>query len=198
MFSLAVHYFTTELSPYFSSHSSIGILKSAPAAISTYERHPHATTHYLPGNPMPYLAPSATHQPELLLLAWMIATLHALVDSIQQHPLVSDPVPDQTFLTDRHSFRLYIQLRNALRHLGNLTLDIQQGIRILHFLLQGPETCRQDPGGLSTNGGSSNATRYRGHLRVQQNNHPTKPGMPKLQWQAMNDLAVGQPWWMLG
>ena len=36
---------------------------------------PPAVAHYLPGNPLPYLAPSATHQPELLLLSWMIATL---------------------------------------------------------------------------------------------------------------------------
>ena len=40
-----------------------------------------------------YSAPSATHQPELLLLSWMIATLNTIVTDIQNHPLVSDPSP---------------------------------------------------------------------------------------------------------
>lgn len=35
---------------------------------------PGPTSHYLPGNPMPYMAPSVTHQPELLLLHWTLVT----------------------------------------------------------------------------------------------------------------------------
>ena len=100
-----------------------------PAATPIYQ----ASIHYLPGNPMPCLAPSPTHQPELLL-TWMLSVLSTLVSGIQHHPLVSDPVPHPTSFTDQHSYRHYLQLRNALRHLGNLTTDIQQGISILQFL----------------------------------------------------------------
>ena len=51
---------------------------SPPAHLADPSLAP-AAGHYLPGNPLPYFAPSATHQPELLLLSWMIATLHTLV-----------------------------------------------------------------------------------------------------------------------
>ena len=43
--------------------------------------------HFLPTNPMPYMAPSATHQPELLLLHWMLCTITTLVDDLQHHPI---------------------------------------------------------------------------------------------------------------
>lgn len=46
------------------------------------DTHSSPAPHFLPGNPLPYLAPSATHQPELLLLAWMLTILHTLVTGI--------------------------------------------------------------------------------------------------------------------
>ena len=93
-----------------------------------------AAGHYLPGNPLPYLAPSATHQPELLLLSWTIATLHTLVTDLQHHPILTDPIPYPSSFTDQQSDRLYLQLRNTLRHLVTISTDLRQGIRILQFL----------------------------------------------------------------
>ena len=107
-----------------------------------------ATGYFLPGNPLPYLAPSATHQPELLLLAWMLATLNTIVTGIQHHPLVSDPIPHPSSFTDQQAYRLYLQFRNTLRHLGTINADIHRGIRLLQFLpgLPGsPGHYRMDP-----------------------------------------------------
>lgn len=97
-----------------------------------------AAGHFLPGNPLPYLAPSATHQPELLLLSWMIATLNTIVTDLQSHPLVTDPLPYPASFTDQQAYRLYIQIRNTLRHLGTITTELCQGIRILQFLPGSP------------------------------------------------------------
>ena len=97
-----------------------------------------AAGHYLPGNPLPYLAPSATHQPELLLLSWMIATLHTLVTDLQHHPTLTDPIPYPSSFTDQQAYRLYLQLRNTLRHLVTISTDLCQGIRILQFLPGSP------------------------------------------------------------
>ena len=107
-----------------------------------------AAGHYLPGNPLPYLAPSATHQPELLLLSWMIATLHTLVADLQHHPILTDPIPHPSSFTDQQAYRLYLQLRNTLRRLVTITNDLCQGIRILQFLPGSPGSpghYRMDP-----------------------------------------------------
>ena len=107
-----------------------------------------AAGHYLPGNPLPYLAPSATHQPELLLLSWMIATLHTLVTDLQHHPILTDPIPYPSSFTDQQAYRLYLQLRNTLRHLVTIATDLCQGIRILQFLPGSPGSpghYRMDP-----------------------------------------------------
>ena len=107
-----------------------------------------AAGHYLPGNPLPYLASSATHQPELLLLSWMIATLHTLVTDLQHHPILTDPIPYPSSFTDQQSYRLYLQLRNTLRHLVTISTDLCQGIRILQFLPGSPGSpghYRMDP-----------------------------------------------------
>lgn len=106
---------------------------------------PSPTSYYLPGNPMPYMAPSVTHQPELLLLHWMLDMLQSLISTILNHPLVLDPVPGQrTF----NASRLFVQLRNALHRLAPLILDITQGRRLLQFLPGSPGTpghYRMDP-----------------------------------------------------
>ena len=104
-----------------------------------------AAGHYLPGNPLPYLAPSATHQPELLLLSWMIATLHTLVTDLQHHPILTDPIPYPSSFTDQQAYRLYLQLRNTLRHLVTISTDLCQGIRILQCLPGSPGHYRMDP-----------------------------------------------------
>ena len=109
---------------------------------------PPAAAHYLPGNPLPYLAPSATHQPELLLLSWMIATLRTLVTDLQNHPILTDPIPYPSSFTDQQAYRLYLQVRNTLRHLVTITADLCQGISILQFLPGSPGSpghYRMDP-----------------------------------------------------
>ena len=66
--------------------------------------------HFLPTNPMPYMAPTATHQPELLLLHWLLHTITTLVDDLQHHPLVHDPIPPMSSFTNTPAYRLYLQL----------------------------------------------------------------------------------------
>ena len=89
---------------------------SHPPATATIHTDPSITHHghFLPTNPMPYMAPSATHQPELLLLHWLIHTITTLVDNLQHHPIVHDPIPPMSFFTNTPAYRLYLQLRNTL------------------------------------------------------------------------------------
>ena len=123
-------------------------LEPSPFASSADIPPGPATGYFLPGNPLHYLAPSATHQPELLLLAWMLATLNTIVTDIQHHPLVSDPIPYPSSFTDQQAYRLYLQLRNTLRHLGTINADLCRGIRLLQFLPGSPGSpghYRMDP-----------------------------------------------------
>ena len=69
--------------------------------------------HFLPNNPMPYMAPSATHQPELLLLNWMLCTIATLIDDLQHHPIVQDPIPPMSSFINTPAYRLFLQLRNT-------------------------------------------------------------------------------------
>ena len=110
---------------------------SAPTTISSDP----PTTHHsysLPNNPMPYLAPSVTHQPELLLLHWMISTITSLVEDLQHHPIVQDPIPPMSTFTNTPAYRLFLQLRNTLRHLINTTHDAQRGLNRLQFIPGSP------------------------------------------------------------
>ena len=72
-----------------------------------YNHHTPAPTdqipsqHFLPGNPMPYMAPSSTHEPELLLLQWTLHIIKCIISTILQHPLVLDPIPGQRHFTDQ-------------------------------------------------------------------------------------------------
>ena len=75
---------------------------SAPAAEP--ESSPAGATFTLPSHP-PSMAPSATHQPELLLLQLRSASY------------------SQNYFTGQNAFRFYIQFRNALRRLGMLCCD---------------------------------------------------------------------------
>ena len=127
------------------------LLSSAPTPTpATVYTDPHTTHHghFLPGNPMPYMAPSATHQPELLLLTWMITTITSIVEDLQHHPIVHDPIPAMSSFTNTSAHRLYLQIRNALRHLINTTHNIQRGLNILQFLPGSPGSpghYRMDP-----------------------------------------------------
>ena len=120
-----------------------------PASATIYTDPP--TTHqglFLPINPMPYMAPSATHQPELLLLTWMLRTITSLVEDLQHHPIVHDPIPAMSSFTNTPAYRLYLQLRTALRHLINTTHEAQRGLNILQFLPGSPGSpghYRMDP-----------------------------------------------------
>ena len=78
----------------------------ATTTIHTDPPTPHHG-YFLPTNPMPYMAPSATHQPELLLLYWLIDTIATLVDNLRHHPIVHDPVPPMSFFTNTPAYRLY-------------------------------------------------------------------------------------------
>ena len=113
---------------------------SHPPATATIYTDPPTTHHghFLPTNPMPYMAPSATRQPELLLLTWMLCTITTLVDDLQHHPIVHDPIPPMSSFTNTPAYRLYLQLRNTLRHLINTTHEAQRGLNILQFLPGSP------------------------------------------------------------
>ena len=110
------------------------------SATTTISSAPSTTHHgyYLPNNPMPYLAPSVTHQPELLLLHWMISTITSLVEDLQHHPIVQDPIPPMSTFTNTPAYRLFLQLRNTLRHLINTTHDAKRGLNRLQFIPGSP------------------------------------------------------------
>ena len=116
---------------------------SHPPPTATIYTDPPTTHHghFLPTNPMP----PATHQPEL---HWLLHTITTLVDDLQHHPIVHDPIPPMSFFTNAPAYRLYLQLRNTLRHLINTTHEAQRGLRILQFLPGSPGSpghYRMDP-----------------------------------------------------
>ena len=110
---------------------------SATTTLSPGPPTPHHS-YSLPNNPMPYLAPSVTHQPELLLLHWMINTISSLVEDLQHHPIVQDPIPPMSTFTNTPAYRLFLQTRNTLRHLINTTHDARRGLNRLQFLPGSP------------------------------------------------------------
>ena len=78
---------------------------SHPPPTATIYTDPPTTHHghFLPTNPMP----PATHQPEL---HWLLHTITTLVDDLQHHPLVHDPIPPMSSFTNTPAYRLYLQL----------------------------------------------------------------------------------------
>ena len=110
------------------------------SATTTFSPGPPTPHHgySLPNNPMPYLAPSVTHQPELLLLHWLISTISSLVEDLQHHPIVQDPIPPMSTFTNTPAYRLFLQTRNTLRHLINTTHDARRGLNRLQFLPGSP------------------------------------------------------------
>ena len=62
--------------------------------------------------------------------------------------LVSDPIPHPSSFTDQQAYRLHLQFRNTLRHLGTINADLRWGIRLLQFLPGSPGSpghYRMDP-----------------------------------------------------
>ena len=81
-------------------------------------------TRFLPRNGPIHLAPSITHQPELLLLSWMLETLSMLARHIMDHPLSAGPTPDPTMFVDNNAYRLFYQFQLTLTDLGRATLRL--------------------------------------------------------------------------
>ena len=57
---------------------------------------------------------------------------------IRDSPCLTDPIPYPSSFRDQQAYRLYLQLRNTLRHLVTISTDLCQGIRILQFLPGSP------------------------------------------------------------
>ena len=159
---------------------------SATTMFSPGPPTPHHS-YSLPNNPMPYLAPSVTHQPELLLLHWMINTISSLAEDLQHHPMVRDPIPPISTFTNTPAYRLFLQTRNTLRHLINTTHDARRGLNRLQFLPGSPGSpghYRIDPT-LDIPPQQTNLL-LRSHLSTQPSHtithqHTTAP--PPVQWQ---------------
>ena len=68
----------------------------------------------------------------------MISTIASLIEDLQHHPIVQDPIPPMSTFTNTPAYRLFLQLRNTLRHLINTTHDAQRGLNRLQFIPGSP------------------------------------------------------------
>ena len=91
---------------------------TAPQNIHTQSNQP-----FLPGNGPIHLAPSLTHQPELLLLSRLFDILFVLVTHILEHPMADGPLPDPTMFVDDNAFRLFHQYHSSVVELGRATIN---------------------------------------------------------------------------
>ena len=98
------------------------------------QRHTATSTPFLPGNPPLHLAPSITHQPELLLLRWLFETLFMLVTRILEHPIAAGPVPDPSLFADNNAYQLFCQLHRSIIQLGHDTLHLMRARRLPQFI----------------------------------------------------------------
>lgn len=64
----------------------------------------------------------------------MLEVLTTLVSHILKHPIVQDPLPDRSFFTDHHTYRLFIQFHRTLFTLGQTTLRLRRGSTLLQFV----------------------------------------------------------------
>ena len=81
-----------------------------------------------------HLAPSITHQPELLLLRWLFETLFMLVTRILEHPIAAGPVPDPSLFADNNAYQLFCQLHRSIIQLGHDTLHLMRARRLPQFI----------------------------------------------------------------
>ena len=105
-----------------------------PTAAFPQQAHTATSTRFLPGNPPLHLAPSITHQPELLLLSWMFDALFMLVTRILDHPIAEGPIPDPSMLVDDNAYQLFHQFHRSLANLGRDTLRPMRARRLLQFI----------------------------------------------------------------
>ena len=107
-----------------------------PTTVTAFQPHSHTATStpFLPGNPPLHLAPSITHQPELLLLRWMFETFFTLVTRILEHPIAAGPVPDPSLFADNNAYQLFCQLHRSIIQLGHDTLHLMRARRLPQFI----------------------------------------------------------------
>ena len=100
----------------------------------TTEHVPTNTTYFLPGSPPPHLHPSATHQPETLLMQTLLDTLATIVTQILNHPMIDSPVPDHHLFNDGDAYRLYYQYHRSVVELARNTARLKRASRLLQFV----------------------------------------------------------------
>ena len=100
----------------------------------SFAHRTHSTTHFLPGNGPLHLAPSHTHQPEILLLHKQFEILSLLVSQILEHPMAAAPVPDSTMFADYNAYCLYYQYHCSIVDLGRATMRLMRARRLLQFV----------------------------------------------------------------
>ena len=92
--------------------------------------HTQSTQPFLPGNGPIHLAPSLTHQPEILLLHRLFDILFLLVTHILEHPMAGGPVPDTTMFVDHNAFCLFHQYHSRVVDLGRATMRLMRARRL--------------------------------------------------------------------
>ena len=105
-----------------------------PQSTAPHNFHTQSTPPFLPGNGPIHLAPSLTHQPELLLLNRLFDILFALVTHILEHPKADGLLPDPTMFVDDNAFRLFHQYHSSVVDLGRATMRLMRARRLPQFL----------------------------------------------------------------
>ena len=104
-----------------------------PQSTAPHNLHTQSTQPFLPGNGPLHLAPSLTHQPELLLLHRLFDMMFALVTHILEHPMAAGPIPDPTMFVD-NAFRLFHQYHSSVVDLGRAAMRLMRARRLLQFV----------------------------------------------------------------
>ena len=99
---------------------------STPTPMTTVTQHLRTQPNqpFLPGNGPIHLAPSITHQPELLLLSRMFDIFFLLVTHILERPM----------FVDDNAFRLFHQYHHSVVDLGRATMRLMRARRLLQFV----------------------------------------------------------------
>ena len=99
-------------------HDASGTEPSFSVDTSHRPSSTHTQPPFLPGNGPLHLAPSLTHQPEILLLHKLLDILSLLVSQILEHPMAGGPVPNTTMFVDHNAYCLYYQYHSSVVDLG--------------------------------------------------------------------------------
>ena len=100
----------------------------------TTPQHTHVTPPFLPGNGPIHLAPSFTHQPEILYLHNLLDILFLLVTRLLEHLMTSGPVPSTTMFLDHKPYSVYYQYYCSVVDLGRASMHLQRARRLLQFV----------------------------------------------------------------